>query len=77
MKTHYVINIITFRVDTSNTICDYLAISRTLLATRNEVAGSLKMRFLPDAGRPEQVLWGVVKLNGELGNSFAVKILDK
>lgn len=30
MKTRDVIKTITFRVDSANTICDYLAISRTL-----------------------------------------------
>ena len=29
-----------------------------------------------DSGAIAGMFWGVVKLNGELGNSFAMKILD-
>nr|DAY46314.1 MAG TPA: hypothetical protein [Caudoviricetes sp.] len=40
------IKTITFRVDSTTTICDYLAISRKLVAKRNRLAGSLTLMGL-------------------------------
>ncbi|OKW49425.1 hypothetical protein AWP89_09875 [Escherichia coli] len=37
---------------------------------------ALKNLALKKGSIQSRRLWGVVKLNGELGNSFAVKILD-
>lgn len=65
-------------VDIITTIVLYLTHQQDALLTRT-VNRSLTLMglFLSNRRKPKSSwLWGVVKLNGELGNSFAVKILD-
>ena len=44
--------------------------------TNHHEGEALKNLALKKGSIQSRKLWGVVKLNGELGNSFAVKILD-
>ncbi|ELW1138015.1 hypothetical protein SH017_005164 [Escherichia coli] len=44
--------------------------------TDHHEGDALKNLALKKGSIQSRKLWGVVKLNGELGNSFAVKILD-